>query len=118
MVHISPLDPGYESMDRKAGSTANMSGGGGGPENEAFSENQAPENPLGEVHESELEADVLVVGNTHKEVIRQVGKAWIINPGSLGEPRNPDHPHRRTYVVLDTDTMEVKLGWFEQALYE
>ncbi len=118
MVHISPLDPGYEGTTKDMGSTAQMSSGGGGPENESFTENQAPENPLGLVHDSELAADILVLGNTHKEAIRWHGKTLIGNPGSLGEPRNPDYPHRRTFIVLDTDAMEPDLRWFEQAMFE
>ena len=87
MLHSSPLDPrnnGFFPLSHSA--------------------NSLPES----------KADVLVVGNTHWPVITQVGQTLLINPGSLGEPRDPDHPRRRTYAVLDTLTWEASIGFFEQ----
>jgi putative phosphoesterase len=34
-----------------------------------------------------IAADVLVVGHTHTPFVRQEGKATILNPGSLGQPK-------------------------------
>lgn len=34
-----------------------------------------------------IDADVLIVGHTHTPFIRTVGKATIVNPGSLGQPK-------------------------------
>jgi putative phosphoesterase len=33
-------------------------------------------------------ADVLLFGHTHVPLLRRVGKAWVVNPGSLGQPRH------------------------------
>jgi predicted phosphodiesterase len=66
----------------------------------------------------EVEADILVVGHTHQPVIDQQGPRLVINPGSLGQPRNPAFPHRRTYAILDTKTWEASIGEFHQQVYD
>lgn len=33
-------------------------------------------------------ADVLLVGHTHVPMIRRVSRSWVVNPGSLGQPRH------------------------------
>lgn len=33
-------------------------------------------------------ADVMLFGHTHIPMIRRVGKSWVVNPGSLGQPRH------------------------------
>jgi putative phosphoesterase len=41
-----------------------------------------------------LDADVLVVGHTHEAMIRKVRNGVVLNPGAVGESRNPDQqPH-------------------------
>jgi len=35
-----------------------------------------------------LDADVVLVGHTHVPSIRRVGRTYIVNPGSLGQPRH------------------------------
>ena len=87
MVHSSPLDPRANKFIPRSHSTDSL---------------------------PESKADVLVVGNTHWPVITNVGQTLLINPGSLGEPRDPDHPYRRTYAVLDTTTWKSSIGFFEQ----
>ncbi len=37
-----------------------------------------------------LDADVLVVGHTHRPLVRWIGDRLVINPGTIGESRNPD----------------------------
>ena len=64
----------------------------------------------------EAKADILVVGHTHQPGISMVGNTLVINPGSLGQPRNPLYPIRRTYAVLDTATWEATIGEFQQEL--
>ena len=49
----------------------------------------------------ELPAEIIVMGHTHRPLeVRQSGK-WIINPGSVGQPRN--HAVGACYAVLDLD---------------
>ncbi len=66
----------------------------------------------------ESKADILVVGHTHQPVIAQIGDTLVINPGSLGQPRNPEFPIRRTYAILDTETWTAEIGQFQQELGE
>jgi putative phosphoesterase len=33
-------------------------------------------------------ADVLLFGHTHVPLLRRAGKSWVVNPGSLGQPRH------------------------------
>ena len=58
-----------------------------------------------------LKADVLIVGNTHRPTIANVGSTLFINPGALGDSRGPD-PWERTYAVLDTETWEARIHNF------
>ena len=60
--------------------------------------------------EAELERlsprpDVLLVGHTHLPGMRQVGGTYIVNPGSLGQPRNgtPD----ATYAVWRDGELQI-----------
>ena len=69
-------------------------------------------------HLPESKADVLVVGHTHQPVIAQIGETLVINPGSLGQPRDPAHPIRRTYAILDTESWTAEIGQFQQPLGE
>ncbi len=64
----------------------------------------------------EANADALIVGHTHWPVITTVGKTLLINPGSLGQPRNPDSPSLRTYAVLDTERWQAAIHSFDQPL--
>ncbi len=59
----------------------------------------------------------LVVGHTHQPSISIENGTLVINPGSLGQPRNPAFPHRRTYAILDTDGWSAEIGEFQQAVY-
>jgi putative phosphoesterase len=41
-----------------------------------------------------LDADVLVVGHTHEAMVRRVRNGLVVNPGAVGESRQPDwQPH-------------------------
>ncbi len=44
--------------------------------------------------------DYIVLGHTHHRFIKKVGNAWIINPGSLGQPRDG---RGFGYCILDID---------------
>lgn len=46
-------------------------------------------------------AGVLVVGHTHLPDLRRVGERVLLNPGSVGKPKDGDP--RASYLVLDTD---------------
>ena len=45
--------------------------------------------PEAELHTlfDSVPADLIVVGHTHLPAIRRFGQRWVVNPGSLGQPR-------------------------------
>ncbi|MCE9619621.1 MAG: YfcE family phosphodiesterase [Planctomycetes bacterium] len=50
--------------------------------------------------------DVVVLGHTHHPLHRQIGRCHIVNPGSVGQPRN-----RRpgaSWALLDSESLEVR----------
>lgn len=48
---------------------------------------------------AELEYDTVIMGHTHYPMIRKVGKTLIVNPGSVGQPR--DYGSSASWVLLD-----------------
>jgi putative phosphoesterase len=55
----------------------------------------------------ELGVDILVVGHTHEPMAQRFGRTLVVNPGSLGEPRQADRIG--TYAVIDTVTGEATI---------
>jgi predicted phosphodiesterase len=50
-----------------------------------------------------LEAgQTLVVGHTHRPMHLRIGDGWLLNPGSVGQPRDGDP--RASYAVVDLET--------------
>jgi putative phosphoesterase len=50
----------------------------------------------------EIGVDVLITGHTHEPMVATFGTTLVVNPGSLGEPRQRDD-RRGTYAIVDTD---------------
>jgi predicted phosphodiesterase len=50
--------------------------------------------------------EILAVGHTHRPVSRPVGDGWLVNPGSVGQPR--DWNPRAAYALLDLDSGAVE----------
>jgi len=53
------------------------------------------------------EHDGIVLGHTHVQGLREVGDGAVVNPGSVGQPRDGDPD--AGYAVLDTATDEIDL---------
>jgi putative phosphoesterase len=53
-----------------------------------------------------VEADVICVGHTHQAYVLEVGDKLVINPGSVGQPRDGDP--RAAYAVIDDNRVELK----------
>jgi predicted phosphodiesterase len=55
---------------------------------------------------SNINSDVLVLGHTHIPFIMDSEKGMVVNPGSVGQPRdgNPD----ASFAVLDTVTRKIE----------
>jgi putative phosphoesterase len=53
-----------------------------------------------------VEADVVCVGHTHQPYVLEVGNKLVINPGSVGQPRDGDP--RASYAILENFKVELK----------
>jgi putative phosphoesterase len=54
----------------------------------------------------DIDADVICVGHTHQAYVLEVGDKLVINPGSLGQPRDGDP--RASYAVIEDYKVELK----------
>ena len=54
----------------------------------------------------DVDANVICVGHTHHPYVLEVGKKLVINPGSLGQPRDGDP--RASYAVIENQQVELK----------
>jgi putative phosphoesterase len=59
-----------------------------------------------------VDADYIVLGHTHRQMVERAGRALVINPGSTGEARDPANGRRYSYAVLDTASGEVLIDNF------
>jgi putative phosphoesterase len=53
-----------------------------------------------------VEADVVCVGHTHQPYVLEVGDKLVINPGSVGQPRDGDP--RASFAVIEDYTVDLK----------
>jgi putative phosphoesterase len=56
-----------------------------------------------------IEADWVVIGHTHHQMVQRVGRPLVINPGSVGQARDPSNSRRLSFAVLDTDIDHVHI---------
>lgn len=98
MMHTSPLDP---------------TGGGRDLRDGVAPDEGAVRFDTGADHLPESRADVLIVGHTHHPVVTWAGQTLVINPGSLGQSRDPYQPHLRTYAILDTSGWQASVQQFD-----
>jgi putative phosphoesterase len=52
-----------------------------------------------------VDADVVCVGHTHQPYVMQVGNKLVINPGSVGQPRDGDP--RASYAVIEGNKVDL-----------
>lgn len=50
--------------------------------------------------------DLLAVGHTHRPLRVAIGEGWLVNPGSIGQPRDWDP--RASYAIIDMETGAVE----------
>ena len=60
-----------------------------------------------------LGADYIILGHTHFQMAERIGKALVINPGSVGEARDDSNGRRLSYAVLDFESGEVSFDDYE-----
>jgi putative phosphoesterase len=53
-----------------------------------------------------VDADVVCVGHTHQPYVLEVGDKLVINPGSVGQPRDGDP--RASYAIIEDFKVELK----------
>jgi putative phosphoesterase len=61
---------------------------------------------------AEVEADYVILGHTHAQMVERVGRPLVVNPGSTGEARDHANGRRLSYAVLDTASGEVLIDNF------
>jgi putative phosphoesterase len=54
----------------------------------------------------DVDAQVICVGHTHHPYVLEVGDKLIVNPGSVGQPRDGDP--RASYAVIENQRVELK----------
>jgi len=62
---------------------------------------------------AEVDADYIILGHTHHQMVERVGRPLVINPGSTGEARDHGNGRRLSYAVLDTASGEVLIDNFQ-----
>lgn len=63
-------------------------------------------------HSFERWPDVVILGQTHVPYIKRVDETLILNPGSVGQPRDRDP--RASFAILDTEDLsaEIRKAWY------
>jgi putative phosphoesterase len=60
----------------------------------------------------EADADIVLYGHTHQQVVHRVGRVLVVNPGSAGVGRDPRNGRQLSCAVLDTVTEDVVMHDF------
>ena len=53
-----------------------------------------------------VDADVVCVGHTHQPYVLEVGDKLVINPGSVGQPRDGDP--RASFAIINDNKVELR----------
>lgn len=58
---------------------------------------------------ADSDADFVLYGHTHAQVVKRIGKVTVINPGSAGDARDARNDRQLSCAVIDTETDEVQV---------
>ena len=58
---------------------------------------------------AEADADIVLYGHTHCQVVKRVGSVLVINPGSAGDARDSRNDRQLSCGVLDTVSEEAQI---------
>jgi len=58
---------------------------------------------------AEADADIVLYGHTHCQVVRRLGDVLVINPGSAGDARDHRNDRQLSCAVLDIVSEEVRI---------
>ena len=61
---------------------------------------------------AEADADFVLYGHTHQQLVERIGRVLVINPGSAGDARDPRNGGQLSCAVLDTVSEEVTADRF------
>jgi predicted phosphodiesterase len=64
----------------------------------------------------EADADFVLYGHTHHQLVQRRGRVLVINPGSAGDARDNGNGRQLSCAVLDTVTEEVVVTDFPDPL--
>jgi len=56
-----------------------------------------------------VDADFVLFGHTHQQLVERFGRVLVINPGSAGDGRDPRNDRQLSCAVLDTETAKAKI---------
>jgi putative phosphoesterase len=63
-----------------------------------------------------IDADVMITGHTHTPYVKKLRDKILVNPGSVGEPRDGDA--RASFATFDSVTGRIELGRLEYDITE
>jgi len=58
---------------------------------------------------ADVDADFVLYGHTHAQVIKRVGRVMVLNPGSAGDARDARNDRQLSCAVIDTASDEVSI---------
>lgn len=64
---------------------------------------------------AEAEADIVLYGHTHRQVVRRFGRVLVVNPGSAGDARDNRNGRQLSCAVLDPQSEEVRVIDFPES---
>jgi putative phosphoesterase len=67
---------------------------------------------------AEADADIVLYGHTHCQVVKRIGGVLIINPGSAGDARDSRNGRQLSCAVLDLPSEEVTVIDYPDPRYE
>jgi putative phosphoesterase len=67
---------------------------------------------------AEADADIVLYGHTHCQVVQRVGKVLVINPGSAGDARDSRNGRQLSCAVLDTVSDTVRIFDYPDPRYQ
>ena len=80
-----------------------------------YLDKNTPRSELAEYYQ-DIQADVIVTGHTHMPYVKNFSDQILVNPGSVGQPRDGDP--RASFAIFDTATGRIELGRLEYDITE
>lgn len=62
---------------------------------------------------AETDADVVLYGHTHRQLVREIGGVLIVNPGSAGDARDVANGRRLSFAIVETSPLQARIVDFD-----